>query len=75
MKTLSLQIPDAEYQKYKFKGNSINFSDIKKLILAEIGQQTLLRSTKLAAEYGLSEMSMEDINKEIQAVRKNRKNA
>jgi len=46
---------------------------IVKKILCDIGQQTLLKSVKLAEKCGLSKMTLKEINKEIEEVRKKRK--
>ena len=73
MKTITVKIQDNDYLKYGFKKDIVDFTLIRDKILCEIGQQTLLKSVKLAEKYGLSKMTLEEIDKEIDEVRKKRK--
>ena len=66
MKTITVKIQDNDYFKYGFKKDIVDFTLIRDKILCDIGQQTLLKSVKLAEKCGLSKMTLEDINKEIE---------
>lgn len=74
MKTLTINITDTEFENYGFQNTNLNFSDFLKLINKEIFINKLDNSILLAEKYGLSELSIEDINKEIMEVRNSAKN-
>jgi hypothetical protein len=75
MKTLNVTISDIEYEKFKVRSEQISFTELLDLIGNEIMLQNLENCTKLASKYGLSQMSMDEINSEIQAARDNAKNS
>ncbi|WP_257669109.1 antitoxin VapB family protein [Parapedobacter tibetensis] len=75
MKTLNISISDYEYDKLGLKGNMLSFSDFVDLLSRQISRQQLRASVQLAEKYGLSKMTMDDINKEVKTVRKNAKNS
>lgn len=74
MRTLSISISDLEFNKFGIKTERLSFSDFVGLISQELQRQSLGRSTELAEKYGLSKLTMEDLSKEVEAVRKNAKN-
>jgi len=74
MKTLSVAISDIEYSKFGLEKNQLSFSDLVELISNELSRQNLDKSIELAEKYGLSKLTMDDINKEVKAVRENAKN-
>jgi hypothetical protein len=71
MQTLSVAISDVEYSKFGIKGYSFNFTDFVELISKELFKQNLNACVNLAEKYGLSTMTMEEINNEVAAVRQN----
>jgi hypothetical protein len=73
MKTISVSISDLEFSKFGLKSN-LSFSDLLDIVSRELSKQRLAESLKLAEKYGLSEMTMDEITKEVKAVRKNAKN-
>jgi predicted CopG family antitoxin len=73
MRTLSVNISDIEFSKFGLKKEKLSFSDLIELISKELAKKNLNDSIELAEKYGLSKMSMEDISKEVKAVRKNAK--
>ena len=74
MKTLSISISEIEYNKFGLPNDNLNFSDFVELISNELSNQCLNRSVELAEKYGISTITMDEINAEVKAVRKNAKN-
>jgi hypothetical protein len=74
MRTLTVSINEAEYLKLGLKDNKISFSELKEKIGIEHARTALAKCHKIARETGLANMTMDEINGEIQAVRKNAKN-
>ena len=74
MRTLNILISDLECNKFGIKKNKLPFSEFVDLVSRELTRQTLNECVDLAEELGLSKMTMEDITKEVKAVRKNAKN-
>ena len=73
MITLSVSISDSEYKKLGIKNNQLTFSDILDIANRKMAQETLKECVQLAEKYGLSEMTMEEIDEEVKAVRENAK--
>ena len=73
MKTLNVAISDIEFNKFGLKDETLSFSDLLELVSKELTRQNLNESVELAEKYGLSSMSMEEINNEVGAVRSNAK--
>lgn len=71
MKTLNVAISDLEYAKFGITNNIIAFSDFVDMISKELMRKNMEASVQAAEVCGLSSMSMEDITKEVQAVRQN----
>lgn len=74
MKTLNISISDIEYNKFGLQNDKLSFSDFVELISNELSRQNLIRCVELAEKYGLAKLTMDEINKEVKAVRKNAKN-
>ncbi len=73
MKTLSINISDVEFSKFGLKKEKLSFSDLIEIISKELTKKNLNDSIELAEKYGLSKMTMKDISKEVNAIRKNAK--
>jgi len=73
MKTINISISDLEFNKFGLKP-SLSFSDLLDIVSRELSKQRLNESLKLAEKFGLSDMTMAEITKEVKAVRKNAKN-
>jgi hypothetical protein len=73
MRTLNISISDLELDKFGIKKDKISFSEFVDLVSKELTRQTLNKCVELAEKYGLSKMTMDDITKEVKAVRKNAK--
>jgi hypothetical protein len=69
MRTIHIKISDTDFQKYNLQGSEIKFTDLVEAISREYARRALLECNEIAAQVGLSGMSMEEINAEIQAVR------
>ena len=75
MKTLNISISDLEYNKFGIKNDRLSFSDLIEVVSNELARQTLDKCVAFAQKHGLSKMTMEEISKEVKAVRKNAKNS
>ena len=75
MKTLSISISDIEFDKFGVRSENLTFTEFLDLISKELMLQNLNKCQELAAKYGLSNMSMEEITSEVKAVRINAKNS
>lgn len=69
MKLLNVNIDDLEYAKLGLTSDTISFRDLKEKMSIDYAKEALLQCNNLAAENGLSQLSLEDINAEINAVR------
>ncbi|MBI5218671.1 MAG: hypothetical protein HY958_07070 [Bacteroidia bacterium] len=73
MRTAQVQIlvSKRDYLKYGFNNSIINFSKLKENILQELFQKSIEKSLRIAKKTGLSEMTLDEINAEIEKVRNN----
>jgi len=73
MKTAQVQIlvSERDYLKFGLNNGVINFSKLKENILQELFQKSIEKSLKIAKKNGLSEMTLDEINAEIEKVRNN----
>lgn len=70
MRTLSISISESEFAQLGLQNDQISYSDW----LDILARQNHLKAVELAEKYGLDKMTMEDITKEVRAVRDNAKN-
>lgn len=70
MKTLNVSISDIEFKKFGFKSDNLSFSDFLDIVSKELSKQRLKESLKLAEKFGFSELTMDEITKEVKAARK-----
>ena len=73
MKTISLQIPDADFNLLGLTKEQMLYSDFKDILERQFVLRAMDNCLKIAKETGLSEMTLEQINAEIKAVRDERK--
>ncbi len=73
MRTLNISISDIEYNKFGIPNDKLSFTDLIDIISKELMRQNLNKSVEMAAKYGLSDITMEEISNEVKAVRKNAK--
>ena len=69
MKSLELKISDLEYIELGLDKNTVSFSELYAIIRKKLTKQALERSQELAKKYGLSQLSMDEINDEIKTHR------
>ncbi|UZO79267.1 hypothetical protein NBT05_09815 [Aquimarina sp. ERC-38] len=69
MKSVTVQLSDFEYSQLGLSKSTIPFSELIEIIGKKITKQTLEKSVQLANQYGLSKMTMEEIDKEVRTVR------
>jgi hypothetical protein len=73
MRTLNISISDLELDKFGIKKDKITFSEFVDLVSKELTKRTLNKCIELSEKFGLSKMTMDEITKEVKAVRKNAK--
>jgi len=73
MTTAQVQIlvSKRDYLKYGLNSSIINFAKLKENILRELFQKSIEKSLRIAKKSGLSEMTLDEINAEIEKARKN----
>lgn len=69
MRTLHIVISDLEIKKFGIKKDQLTFNEILELISKELIRQNLNQCVALAEKHGLSSMTMDEIRKEVKAVR------
>ncbi len=70
MKTIQIKVSESDFEKYNLENQQeIKFIDLVDKISLEYARKALLECNKIAAEVGLSETTLEDIDTEIKAVR------
>jgi Glu-tRNA(Gln) amidotransferase subunit E-like FAD-binding protein len=74
MRTISIDISDSEFLKYNFQEEKLSFTDLVEKISIELAKQALRKCQEIAEKTGLSQLSLEEINAEIQAVRNAKSN-
>ncbi|MEB2781718.1 hypothetical protein U3A58_15070 [Algoriphagus sp. C2-6-M1] len=65
MKSLTLLISD--FDQLGLDKNTLSFSELIEIVGKKIAKQTLEKSIQLAEKHGLSNMTMEEIDEEINA--------
>lgn len=70
MKTIQIRVSEADFIKYNLNKEEIKFSDLVDIISREHAKKALKECNSISLDLGLSEMTLEDINKEINEVRK-----
>ncbi|MCB9034799.1 MAG: hypothetical protein H6553_13245 [Chitinophagales bacterium] len=75
MKTLQIKVSESDIKRYKLNNNEIKFTDLVESINKEFARKALLESNKIAKENGLSTLTLEEINAEINAVRNAKNNS
>lgn len=73
MITLKISLSEEEYNKLGLRSDQISLSEFKKILTQALARERLDLSAALAERHGLSGMTMDDINKEVKASRRDRK--
>ena len=74
MKTINVSISELEFSQFGLPSNNLTFSEFLDIISKELSKQRMKDSLKLAEKFGLSEMTMDEISREVKAIGKNAKN-
>ena len=69
MRTLNISISDMEFNNLGIKNENITFTEFTELVRIEVMRNNLNNCLALAEKYGLSSMTMNEINEEIKLVR------
>lgn len=70
MQTIQIIISETDIRKYNLgPANEIKFTDLVERVNLEYARLALMECNELAKSNGLSEMTMDEINAEIKAVR------
>lgn len=75
MRILNIAISDKEYNKLGIKTEKLSFTEFIELVSRELMRQNIDKCLALAEKYGLSDMTMDEITKEVKAVRQHAKNS
>lgn len=75
MKSVNIQISDFEFNQLGLNKNNLSFSELIEIIEKKIAKKTLEKSIQLANKYGLSKMTMEEIDEEIKTHRNAKNNS
>ena len=69
MRTLNVSISDMEFNNLGIKNENITFTEFTELVKREVMRNNLNNCLALTEKYGLSSMTMNEINEEIKLVR------
>jgi hypothetical protein len=69
MQTLTISIPDTDYAQWGIAGSAYAFSDFVELVRKKMMRKNLDECVELAEKYGLSSMTMDEIDEEVRAAR------
>lgn len=75
MRTVQIKISDTDYRKYNFGSEEMKFTDLVELISREYAKKALFECNEIATNAGLSEMTLDEINGEINAIRNAKNNS
>ncbi len=69
MLNIQIRISERDFQRYNLGSQELKFTDLVEKINLEYARKALLQSNVIAKQVGLSSMTLEEINAEIEAVR------
>jgi len=69
MKNLTITISNAEFEKLGINKENLTFSELVEIIKNEISKQQLNVVNEYAEKYGISTLTMDEIDEEVKAVR------
>jgi len=73
MRTLNISISEFEYNKFGLKEDNLSFSKLLDIVSRELARENLRESVKLGEKYGLSKLTMQEIDKGIKSAKKDAK--
>lgn len=69
MRTLNIKISDFEFEQLGLNKSTFSLAEWIDILEKKVAKQTLEKSIRLADQYGLSKMTMEEINEEVTSYR------
>ena len=69
MRALNISISDLEFNKFEIPKENLTFTELVDIISRELLRQNMDKCLELAEKYGLSNMTMDEINEEVKAIR------
>ncbi len=76
MRTIQLKVSEADFKKYELEGlKEVEFTNLIEKMSLEYARKSLLECNQIAAQVGLSDITIEEINAEIIAVRNAKNNS
>jgi predicted transcriptional regulator len=69
MRALNISISDLEFNKFEIPKENLTFTELVDIISRELLRQNMDKCLELAEKYGLSNMTMDEINEEVKATR------
>lgn len=77
MKTIKINIEDRDFADLGLEpeAKQLDYEDLVKRIKAKLAKEAMLKSLELAKEAGLSDLTIDEINAEIDAVRNAKNNS
>ena len=69
MRTLNVSISDMEFNNLGIKNENMTFTEFTEIVRREVMRNNLNNCVALAEKYGLSSMTMNEINEKIKLVR------
>ena len=69
MKTLTINITEKEFLKFGFESENVNFEEFVRKIKIEIAKEAMIKCQSIAEKVGLSNLTLDEIDAEIKAIR------
>jgi hypothetical protein len=69
VKTLSINIPDSEFNRLGLPSEKMSIDEFLDIVHRDFTRRMADRTVELAEKYGLSQMTMDEIDEEVKAVR------
>jgi hypothetical protein len=69
MKLLSVPIDESEFAKLGLNGETISFNELRDKLNTSFAKEALIQCNEIAERTGLSKLTLEEIDEEINAVR------
>jgi len=75
MRRIQIKISESDYLRYNLGSQELKFTELVEKINLEFAKKSLIECNEIAQKAGLSEMTMEEIDAEIRAVRDAKNNS
>ena len=74
MRKVQIKVSETDFKKYNLGSDEIKFTDLVEMINREYARKAVLECNEITKRVGLSKMTMDEINAEIEAVRDTKSN-